>query len=91
MKAYWTSNSDEYSTPQVLFDNLDAEFHFNLDPCSTDENAKCEKHYTKADNGLSKSWGGGAEYSAIHLIAELRNGLKSVTEKGQGTTPLLFC
>lgn len=58
MKAYWTSNSDEYSTPQVLFDNLDAEFHFNLDPCSTDENAKCEKHYTKADNGLSKSWGG---------------------------------
>lgn len=58
MRAYWTSNSDEYPTPLALFDELNAEFHFNLDPCSTDENAKCEKHYTKADNGLSKSWRG---------------------------------
>lgn len=90
MRAYWTSNSDEYPTPIALFDELNAEFHFNLDPCSTDENAKCEKHYTKADNGLSKSWGG-AEYSAIHLIVELRNGLRSVTERGQRTTPPLFC
>ena len=61
-----TSDTDEWATPQSVFDELDKEFHFSLDPCSTDENAKCEKHYTKADDGLSKSWGGSA-CSAIHL------------------------
>ena len=54
----FSSKSDEWSTPQDVFDNLDAEFHFNLDPCCTHENRKCENHYTKEDNGLKHSWGG---------------------------------
>lgn len=53
-----SSKTPEWATPQGLFDELNAEFHFNLDPCSTHENAKCEKHYTKEDDGFSKSWGG---------------------------------
>lgn len=57
-KAYFTSNSDEWSTPQEIYDELDREFHFDLDPCSTDENCKCEHHFTLADNGLQKNWGG---------------------------------
>lgn len=56
--AAMTSNREDWETPQSLFDALDAEHHFTLDPCSTHENAKCEKHYTKEDDGLSKSWGG---------------------------------
>lgn len=54
-----SSNTPEWATPQKFFDDLNVEFHFTLDPCSTHENAKCEKHYTKEDDGLSKSWGGG--------------------------------
>ena len=57
-RAVFTSNSDEWATPMELFEELDREFHFNLDPCSTNENAKCELHYTIDDNGLEKSWGG---------------------------------
>lgn len=53
-----SSNTDEWSTPQQLFDQLDEEFHFTLDPCSTDENAKCEKHYTKEQDGLKQDWTG---------------------------------
>ena len=34
------------------------EFNFNLDPCSTEENHKCEKYFTIAENGLEKNWGG---------------------------------
>jgi site-specific DNA-methyltransferase (adenine-specific) len=55
-KAMVSSKSNEWVTPQDLFDELDAEFKFTLDPCSTDENRKCEKHYTILDDGLSKSW-----------------------------------
>jgi len=58
MNIPMTSNSDEWTTPQWLFDELDGEFHFNLDPCSTDENAKCKTHFTVSDDGLHKNWGG---------------------------------
>jgi len=54
----YTSDSAEWSTPQDFFDKLNEEFHFTLDPCSTDENAKCERHYTKAQDGLKQDWTG---------------------------------
>ena len=50
--------TDEWYTPQWLFDLLDEEFHFDLDPCSTHENAKTILHFTMEDNGLEKNWGG---------------------------------
>lgn len=53
-----SSNTDEWATPQDLFDALDATFHFTLDPCATPENAKCAKFYTKEQDGLKQDWGG---------------------------------
>jgi site-specific DNA-methyltransferase (adenine-specific) len=53
-----SSNTPEWATPQWLFDVLDSIYHFTLDPCSTHENAKCRKHYTREDNGLLQSWAG---------------------------------
>ena len=46
-KGLFTSNSGEWETPQELFDELDEEFHFNLDPCATRKNAKCFFFFTK--------------------------------------------
>ncbi len=57
-KGLMSSNSAEWATPQSFFDELNKEFHFTLDPCCTYLNKKCEKHYTKEDNGLSKDWSG---------------------------------
>ena len=57
-ESWYTSSSQEWAPPQKFFDELNAEFHFTLDPCCTHENAKCAKHYTIEDDGLSKSWGG---------------------------------
>lgn len=53
-----SSNTDEWATPQDLFDALDATFHFTLDPCATPENAKCAKFYTKEQDGLKQDWRG---------------------------------
>ena len=58
VKGVFSSKTDEWATPQYLFDQLDAEFHFDLDPAATDENHKCEQYFTKDDDGLKKSWGG---------------------------------
>ena len=57
-KGVFSSTTDLWETPQDFFDKLNDEFHFNLDPCATSENAKCPKYYTKEDDGLSKNWGG---------------------------------
>jgi phage N-6-adenine-methyltransferase len=45
-----------WPTPQKWFDYLDLEFGFTLDPCCEHETAKCDKHYTPEEDGLSKSW-----------------------------------
>lgn len=57
-KAMVSSKSNEWETPQGLFDDLNKEFNFTLDPCATSLNAKCEKYYTKRENGLQQSWAG---------------------------------
>jgi len=54
----FSSKTDEWATPSRFFAELDAEFHFDLDPCSTDDNAKCKDHYTIEDDGLEQNWGG---------------------------------
>lgn len=54
----FSSNTNEWATPRKFFDELNAEFHFTLDPCCTHENAKCEKHFTLEDDGLNQNWGG---------------------------------
>lgn len=58
MKVHYSSKTPEWSTPQALFDELNVEFSFTLDPCATVQNAKCAKFFTKRSNGLKKSWGG---------------------------------
>ena len=58
----FSSNSVEWETPQELFDSLNEEFHFTLDPCSTDLNAKCHKHFTKEQDGLAQDWSGEIVY-----------------------------
>jgi phage N-6-adenine-methyltransferase len=51
-----SSNKDYWETPDKIYDWLDNDFHFTLDPCASISNAKCSKFYTVDDNGLSKSW-----------------------------------
>lgn len=58
MDVHFSSASDEWATPQDFFDALHKEFRFNLDPCADKKNAKCERFFTKKDNGLAQSWKG---------------------------------
>lgn len=47
---------DAWSTPQWLFDELNAEFNFDLDAAASPDNAKCSTFFTRADDGLHTSW-----------------------------------
>lgn len=54
----FSSETDLWSTPQDFFDSVSKEFQFNLDVCASKENAKCDKYYTKEDDGLKQQWHG---------------------------------
>lgn len=56
-KKMTSSKSVERVTPQWVVDWL-AEFYgpFDLDPAATTENAKAERFYTEADDGLKQPW-----------------------------------
>lgn len=88
LKGCFSSKSDEWATPQSYFDEINKEFNFNLDPCATEDNHKCDKYFTLENDGLSQNWGG-IEYSAIHLIARLINGLKRHLGRLETTIHLL--
>ena len=57
-EGLFSSKTDEWATPKLFYEELNKEFNFNLDPCATDINHKCDKYFTKEDNGLLQSWGG---------------------------------
>ena len=60
-KILWSSKSDEWETPQDVYDALHVEFDFQIDLAATPQNAKCEKFFTTRDDALGKSWHADAE------------------------------
>ena len=54
----FSSQRNDWETPQDLFDMLNAEFNFTLDPCANAENAKCQKYFTQEQDGLRQDWQG---------------------------------
>lgn len=56
--VHFSSEREDWETPQWFFDLLNKEFEFTLDPCSSPENAKCATYFTKEQNGLNCPWGG---------------------------------
>ena len=58
IEVMFSSKSDEWATPQHIFDELNNEFGFDLDVCANESNHKCNDYYSIEDDGLSKDWSG---------------------------------
>lgn len=56
--VHFSTGKDDWGTPQDLFDALNEEFNFTLDPCADNNNHKCAKYYTIEQDGLAQSWAG---------------------------------
>lgn len=90
-KGLFSSDTAEWATPRDFFEKLDAEFHFDLDPCSTHENAKCERHFTLEDNGLEKNWGGRECSATLRMAEKSASGFGSATRSHASRTPSASC
>lgn len=93
--ALFTSKRQEWETPQNLFDELDSEYHFDLNAAASKDNAKVESYFTEQDDGLKQKWGG--RYNSVFInppyTSKLQNAfIKKAYEtwKEFGTTVVLL-
>lgn len=86
-ELHFSSKSDEWSTPQDLFDKLSEEFGgFDLDVCATPENAKCRYFWTREDDALQQTWGNRGGFTTFWMnppYSELKDWLKKAFESAQ--------
>ena len=82
-KGMMSSNSNEWATPIKFFKELNKEFKFTLDPCATKDNAKCEKYFTKEDDGLTKNWSGERVFCNPPYGREVSNWVKKCYEENK--------
>lgn len=54
----FTSARDDWETPQDLFRKYDEKYHFTLDVCADEKNHKCNRYFTKEQDGLKQDWTG---------------------------------
>lgn len=90
MSVHFSSQTNEWSTPQDFFDGLDREFHFTLDPCATHESAKCDKYFTKEDDGLQQSWDNEIVFCNPPYGREIKHWVKKAAEAKGGIVVLLI-
>lgn len=85
----FSSQTDNWATPPDFFEELDAEFHFDLDPCASDENHKCERYFTKEQNGLVQDWGGSRVFCNPPYGKEIADWVRKAFEEGHKENTLV--
>lgn len=91
-KAMFSKGCDEWSTPQYLFDKLNAQYDFTCDVCATPENAKCDYYFTKEDNALLQGWYGRCWMNPPYG-REIKNFMRKAYEAVhlEGTAEIVVC
>ena len=93
----WHSRGSDWSTPQELFDKLDAEFNFTLDVCASNWNAKCKKYFIEpitdynklststafGEDGLVLDWGKNVCFMNPPYGKALNDWMKKAYEEAQ--------
>jgi site-specific DNA-methyltransferase (adenine-specific) len=77
----FSSETDQWATPQYFFDELNSEFHFTLDPCADEFNHKCEKYFSKEQDGLLQSWKNDIVFCNPPYGREIYNWVKKAYEE----------
>lgn len=69
-KKKCTCNREFTPSYRASDDPHDIAFAWSCDIHGIQENAKCEKFFTKEDDGLSKEWGGIQCFATLHMVAK---------------------
>ncbi len=80
--ACLSSKNMEWETPQDFFDGLNKRFHFSIDVCENDKNAKCPVYYTPEQDGLKQPWAGNC-WMNPHYGREIGKWIKKAYEESR--------
>tara|TARA_R110002020_G_scaffold150764_2_gene327610 strand:+ start:6268 stop:6720 length:453 start_codon:yes stop_codon:yes gene_type:complete len=80
-ESLFSSNSNEWRTPENLYEKLNEEFKFTLDPCCTKENTKCKKFYTIEKDGLKQDWSMDTVFMNPPYGREIKHWIKKAYEE----------
>ena len=91
LKGLFSSATNEWFTPMDFFDKLDQRFRFTLDPCCTEQNAKCDLFFTKEDDGLNQSWEGHRVFMNPPYGREIKDWVKKAYEESCKPSTTVVC
>lgn len=77
----YNGNGRHWATPPEIFDPLNDEFQFTLDPCATSASAKCQRFFTEEHDGLAQTWGGERVFMNPPYGAEIYPWIKKAREE----------
>ena len=89
-KGIFSHATDEWETPQDFFDELNRIYHFDLDVCATEQNAKCDRFFNSKQDGLKKSWGGATIWCNPPYSNIIEWCRKATEEQQNGTTTVML-
>lgn len=85
------STPDDNETPPEIFNQLHSEFGFTLDAAATEDNAKCDKFFTKENDALTQDWSGNVVFLSPPSKKDKRQFIvKAYNESLKGTTVVLL-
>lgn len=82
-RALLKSEKMDWCTPSDFFNELNQEFNFTLDAAATAKNAKCDRYFTEADDGLKADWGGSCVFCNPPYGRHLGNWVKKGYEESK--------
>lgn len=57
LDVHFSSKTDEWATPQDIFDSYNSKYNFDTDVAASKTNAKVLKYFDQYTNGLEQPWG----------------------------------
>ena len=91
-EGLFSSKTDNWSTPQDFYDELNKEFHFTTDVCADEMNHKCEYYFSKENqmDGLKMAWAGRCWMNPPYG-REIGKWVKKASEEVKRGVPLVVC
>ena len=91
LDAHFSSARHDWETPWPFFLRMNEEYGpFDLDVCATPTNTKCERFYTKQDDGLLQSWEGNSLMNPPYG-REIGRWIKKATEEVRENAEQIVC
>jgi phage N-6-adenine-methyltransferase len=84
------AKSQEWGTPQDLFNDLNEEFHFQLDACASKDIAKCPQFFSQQEDALIQRWSSSTFCNPPYGVSLKRWVQKAYDEARRGCTVVLL-